>query len=67
MIVVAWTVYLDVDIILFDELLVVMGAKEGVMILDFVVCLCVEGWVLIVMIAYNYVYVLEFCDRVNLI
>jgi ABC-type sugar transport system ATPase subunit len=44
-----------------------MGAKEGAMILDLVARLRAEGRVSIIMIAHNYVHVLQSCDRVNLI
>jgi ABC-type sugar transport system ATPase subunit len=44
-----------------------MGAKEGAMILDLVARLREEGRVSIIMIAHNYVHVLQSCDRVNLI
>ena len=64
---VARTVHSDADIILLDEPLAAMGAKEGAMILDLVARLRAEGRVSIVMIAHNYVHVLESCDRVNLI
>jgi simple sugar transport system ATP-binding protein len=64
---VARTVHSDADIILLDEPLAAMGAKEGAMILDVVARLRTEGRVSIVMIAHNYVHVLESCDRVNLI
>jgi simple sugar transport system ATP-binding protein len=64
---VARTVNSDADIILLDEPLAAMGAKEGAMILDVVARLRAEGRVSIIMIAHNYVHVLESCDRVNLI
>jgi ABC-type sugar transport system ATPase subunit len=64
---VARTVTSDADIILLDEPLAAMGAKEGAMILDLVARLRAEGRVSIVMIAHNYVHVLQSCDRVNLI
>jgi ABC-type sugar transport system ATPase subunit len=64
---VARTVTSDADIILLDEPLAAMGAKEGAMILDLVARLRSEGRVSIIMIAHNYVHVLESCDRVNLI
>jgi simple sugar transport system ATP-binding protein len=64
---VARTVTSDADIILLDEPLAAMGAKEGAMILDLVGRLRAEGRVSIIMIAHNYVHVLEACDRVNLI
>jgi simple sugar transport system ATP-binding protein len=64
---VARTVNSDADIILLDEPLAAMGAKEGAMILDLVARLREEGRVSIIMIAHNYVHVLQSCDRVNLI
>jgi ABC-type sugar transport system ATPase subunit len=64
---VARTVNSDADIVLLDEPLAAMGAKEGAMILDLVARLRSEGRVSIIMIAHNYVHVLESCDRVNLI
>ena len=64
---VARTVTSDAEIILLDEPLAAMGAKEGAMILDLVARLRAEGRVSIIMIAHNYVHVLESCDRVNLI
>jgi ABC-type sugar transport system ATPase subunit len=64
---VARTVNSDADIILLDEPLAAMGAKEGAMILDLVARLRDEGKVSIIMIAHNYVHVLQSCDRVNLI
>jgi simple sugar transport system ATP-binding protein len=64
---VARTVTSDADIILLDEPLAAMGAKEGAMILDLVARLREEGRVSIIMIAHNYVHVLQSCDRVNLI
>jgi simple sugar transport system ATP-binding protein len=64
---VARTVNSDADVILLDEPLAAMGAKEGAMILDVVARLRAEGRVSIIMIAHNYVHVLQSCDRVNLI
>ena len=64
---IARTVHSDADIILLDEPLAAMGAKEGAMILDLVARMRAEGKVSIIMIAHNYVHVLESCDRVNLI
>src|SRR4051812_30509971 len=63
----ARTVNSDADIILLDEPLAAMGAKEGAMILDLVARLRAEGRVSIIMIAHNYVHVLQSCDRVTLI
>jgi simple sugar transport system ATP-binding protein len=64
---VARTVNSDADIILLDEPLAAMGAKEGAQILDLVARLKQEGRVSIIMILHNYVHVLEACDRVSLI
>src|ERR1700691_490458 len=64
---VARTVNSDADIILLDEPLAAMGAKEGAMILDLVARLKGEGRVSIIMILHNYVHVLQACDRVSMI
>jgi len=64
---VARTVNSDADIILLDEPLAAMGAKEGAQILDLVARLKEEGRVSIIMILHNYVHVLEACDRVSMI
>src|ERR1700730_16348148 len=64
---VARTVNSDAEIILLDEPLAAMGAKEGSMILDLVARLKQEGRVSIIMILHNYVHVLEACDRVSMI
>ncbi|HSZ12659.1 MAG TPA: ATP-binding cassette domain-containing protein [Solirubrobacteraceae bacterium] len=64
---VARTVGSDADIILLDEPLAAMGAKEGAQILDLVARLKEEGRVSIIMILHNYVHVLEACDRVTMI
>jgi simple sugar transport system ATP-binding protein len=64
---VARTVNSASDIILLDEPLAAMGAKEGAQILDLVARLKEEGKVSIIMILHNYVHVLEACDRVSMI
>jgi simple sugar transport system ATP-binding protein len=64
---VARGVYSEADILLLDEPLAAMGAKEGAMILDLIARLKSEGKVSIIMILHNYVHVLESCDRVNMI
>jgi ABC-type sugar transport system ATPase subunit len=64
---VARTVSGDADIVLLDEPLAAMGAKEGAMILDLIQRLKQEGNVSIIMILHNYVHVFQACDRVNLI
>jgi ABC-type sugar transport system ATPase subunit len=64
---VARSVYSDAKILLLDEPLAAMGAKEGALILDLVRDLKDSGEVSIVIIAHNYAQVLEVCDRVNLL
>src|SRR5438093_2160291 len=64
---VARTVNSAADILLLDEPLAAMGAKEGAQILDLVARLKAEGNVSIIMILHNYVHVLEACDRVSMI
>jgi simple sugar transport system ATP-binding protein len=64
---VARTISGDADIILLDEPLAAMGAKEGALILDLIARLKSEGRVSIIMILHNYVHVFQACDRVSLI
>jgi simple sugar transport system ATP-binding protein len=64
---VARTVSGDADVILLDEPLAAMGAKEGALILDLIGRLKAAGRVSIIMILHNYVHVFEACDRVSLI
>jgi simple sugar transport system ATP-binding protein len=64
---VARTISSQADIILLDEPLAAMGAKEGAMILDLIERLKAEGRVSIIMILHNYVHVFQACDRVSLI
>jgi ABC-type sugar transport system ATPase subunit len=64
---VARGVYSDADILLLDEPLAAMGAKEGAMILELIARLKDEGELSMIMILHNYVHVLESCDRVNMI
>jgi simple sugar transport system ATP-binding protein len=64
---VARSVYTDARILLLDEPLAAMGAKEGALILDLVRDLKSKGEVSIVIIAHNYGQILEVCDRVNLL
>ncbi|HEX6468585.1 MAG TPA: ATP-binding cassette domain-containing protein [Streptosporangiaceae bacterium] len=64
---VARSVYSDAKILLLDEPLAAMGAKEGALILDLVRDLKDRGDVSIIIIAHNYAQVLEVCDRVNLL
>ena len=64
---VARAIHESADIILLDEPLAAMGAKEGALILDLVQRIKNEGEVSMIIVAHNYVQVLEICDRVNLI
>jgi simple sugar transport system ATP-binding protein len=57
----------EADIILLDEPLAAMGAKEGAQILDLVQRLRESGDVSIILIVHNYIHVFQICDRVNLI
>ena len=64
---VARSVYTDARILLLDEPLAAMGAKEGALILDLVRDLKRRGEVSIIIIAHNYGQILEVCDRINLL
>ncbi|MGH3379224.1 MAG: ATP-binding cassette domain-containing protein [Actinoallomurus sp.] len=64
---VARSVYSEAKILLLDEPLAAMGAKEGALILDLVRGLKERGEVSVIIIAHNYAQVLEVCDRVNLL
>jgi simple sugar transport system ATP-binding protein len=64
---VARSVFTDAKILLLDEPLAAMGAKEAALILDLVRDLKRKGDVSVIIIAHNYAQVLEICDRVNLV
>jgi simple sugar transport system ATP-binding protein len=64
---VARAVYSDARVLLLDEPLAAMGAKEGALILDLIRDLKARGDVSIIIIAHNYAQVLDVCDRVNLL
>jgi simple sugar transport system ATP-binding protein len=64
---VARSVYSDARILLLDEPLAAMGAREGRLILDLIRDLKARGQVSIIVIAHNYAQVLDVCDRVNLL
>jgi simple sugar transport system ATP-binding protein len=64
---VARAVYSEAKILLLDEPLAAMGAKEAALILDLVRDLKRKGDVSIIIIAHNYGQVLEIADRVNLL
>jgi ABC-type sugar transport system ATPase subunit len=64
---VARAVYSDAKVLLLDEPLAAMGAKEGALILDLIHDLRAEGKVSIIIIAHNYAQILEVCDRINVL
>jgi len=64
---VARAVYSDAKILLLDEPLAAMGAKEGALILDLIHDIRAAGRVSVIIIAHNYAQVLEVCDRVNVL
>ena len=64
---VARAVTSDAKVLLLDEPLAAMGAKEGAMILELVKDLKSQGQVSIIMIMHNYGQALEICDRINLL
>jgi ABC-type sugar transport system ATPase subunit len=64
---VARSVYSARKILLLDEPLAAMGAKEGALILDLIADLKARGDISVIIIAHNYAQVLDVCDRVNLL
>ncbi|MDQ4027130.1 MAG: ATP-binding cassette domain-containing protein [Actinomycetota bacterium] len=64
---VARSVYSEARILLLDEPLAAMGAKEGALILDLVQRLRDKGNMSMILIVHNYAHVFEVCDRVNLL
>jgi simple sugar transport system ATP-binding protein len=64
---VARAVYSNARILLLDEPLAAMGAKEAAIILDQVRELKQRGDVSVIIIAHNYGQALEICDRINLL
>ena len=63
---VARAVYLQARILLLDEPLAAMGAREARLIIGLIERLKERGDIAIVMIAHNYAQTLEICDRVML-
>ena len=64
---VARSVFTNAKILLLDEPLAAMGAKEAALILDQVRELKEKGEVSIIIIEHNYGQALEICDRINLL
>jgi simple sugar transport system ATP-binding protein len=63
---IARSVYTGASILLLDEPLAAMGAKEGEIILDLIRDLKQQGKSMIV-VAHNFIHIVEICDRVNLL
>ena len=64
---IARSTHSDARIILLDEPLAAMGAREGALIIELIQELKERGDVSMIVIAHNYVHVLELCDRINLL
>jgi simple sugar transport system ATP-binding protein len=64
---VARAVYSDAKVLLLDEPLAAMGAKEGALILDLIHDLRARSDVSVIIIAHNYAQVFEVCDRLNIL
>lgn len=64
---IARSTHSDARIILLDEPLAAMGAREGALIIELIAELRKRSDVSMIVIAHNYVHVLELCDRVNLL
>jgi ABC-type sugar transport system ATPase subunit len=64
---IARTTHSNATIILLDEPLAAMGAREGALIIELITELKKRGDVSMIVIAHNYVHVFEMCDRVNLL
>jgi ABC-type sugar transport system ATPase subunit len=64
---IARSTHSDAKILLLDEPLAAMGAREGALIIELIEELRSRSDVSMIVIAHNYVHVLEMCDRVNLL
>jgi len=64
---VARSVYSNAKLLLLDEPLAAMGAKEGGLILRLLQQLKQRGDISIILIAHNYSQIVDICDRVNLL
>jgi simple sugar transport system ATP-binding protein len=64
---IARSVHSGATILLLDEPLAAMGAREGMLILDLIRELKASGDVSMLVIAHNYIQVFEIADRVNLL
>jgi simple sugar transport system ATP-binding protein len=64
---IARSTHSDARILLLDEPLAAMGAREGALIIELIKELKQRSDVSMIVIAHNYVHVLELCDRINLL
>ena len=64
---VARAIHANAKVLLLDEPLAAMGAKEGAMILDMIARLKKRGDVALMLVLHNYSHVMEICDEVNLL
>jgi simple sugar transport system ATP-binding protein len=64
---IARSTHSDARILLLDEPLAAMGAREGALIIELIQELKERSDVSMIVIAHNYVHVLELCDRINLL
>ncbi len=64
---IARAVYSDAKVILLDEPLAAMGAKESAIIIDLILELRQKRDVSMILIAHNFAQVVDVCDRVNLL
>jgi simple sugar transport system ATP-binding protein len=64
---IARAVYSDAKVILLDEPLAAMGAKESAIIIELIQGLRETDEVSMIIIAHNFAQVVEMCDRVNLV
>jgi simple sugar transport system ATP-binding protein len=64
---IARSTHSDAKIILLDEPLAAMGAREGALIIELIAELKQRSDVSLIVIAHNYIHVFEMCDRVNLL
>jgi ABC-type sugar transport system ATPase subunit len=64
---VARAVYSDARVLLLDEPLAAMGAKEASLIIELIKDLKSKGGISIIIVAHNYGQAIEICDRINLL
>jgi simple sugar transport system ATP-binding protein len=64
---VARSVYSARKVLLLDEPLAAMGAREGAQILNLIADLKAQGGISMILIVHNHAQVLDVCDRVNLL